>query len=73
MSHVGLLAFMIKSIKDNYRIYCLILQMKSPLLDYGLSNATFQPPNLAFTPQLSIQRSCSLTCGLGTMKCLNSL
>jgi hypothetical protein len=74
MSHVGLLVFMIKIIGDNYKIFCLILQKKSLLLDYGLSNATFEPPNRAFTPQqLLIQRSCFLTCGLGTMKCFNSL
>jgi hypothetical protein len=55
MSCVGLLIFMIKIIGDNYRIYCLILK-KSLLLDYGLSNATFEPLNHAFTPQqLSIE------------------
>jgi hypothetical protein len=43
---------MIKSIRDNYSIYGLILVKTANfllLLDYGLSNATFEPPNHAFT------------------------
>jgi hypothetical protein len=44
---------MIKSIGDNYRIYGSIilkkLQKKLLMLNYGLSNATFEPPNHAFT------------------------
>jgi hypothetical protein len=42
---------MIKSIGDNYRIYGLIIvkiAKKSLVLDYGLSNATFETPNHAF-------------------------
>jgi hypothetical protein len=43
---------MIKSIKDNCIIYGLII-FKTIIfllvLDYGLSNATFEPPNHAFT------------------------
>jgi hypothetical protein len=43
---------MIKIIGDNYRIYGLIivkLPKKSLMLDNGFSNATFEPPNHAFT------------------------
>jgi hypothetical protein len=43
---------MIKNIGDNYRIYGLIIVKivkKSIVLNYGLSNATFEKPNLAFT------------------------
>jgi len=39
---------MIKSIRDNYRIYGLIIvkiAKKSIMLDYGLSNATFETTN----------------------------
>jgi hypothetical protein len=42
---------MIKSIGDNYRIYGLIIAKtakKLLMLDYGLSNATFETPNHAF-------------------------
>jgi hypothetical protein len=42
---------MIKSTGDNYRTYGLIIAKtaKEPLmLDYGISNATFEPPNHAF-------------------------
>jgi hypothetical protein len=42
---------MIKNIGDNYRIYGLIIvktTKKSLVLDYGLSNATFETPNHAF-------------------------
>jgi hypothetical protein len=43
---------MIKSIGDYYRIYDLIIvkiaQKKSLVLDYELSNATFEPLNHAF-------------------------
>jgi hypothetical protein len=42
---------MIKSIWDNYRIYGLIIvktTKKSLALDYGLLNATFEPPNYFF-------------------------
>jgi hypothetical protein len=42
---------MIKSIGDNYRIYGLIIlkiAKKSLVLDYGLSNATFETPNHVF-------------------------
>ncbi len=38
---------------DNYRIYGLIIikiaKKKTLMLNYGLSNATFEPPNHAFT------------------------
>jgi hypothetical protein len=43
---------MIESIGDDYRIYGLIivkLQIVLLMLDYGLSNATFEPLNYAFT------------------------
>jgi hypothetical protein len=43
---------MIKIIRDTYRIYGLIIikiTKKSLMLDYGLSNATFETPNHAFT------------------------
>jgi hypothetical protein len=43
---------MIKNIGDNYRIFGLIIvkiAKKSLVLNYGLSNATFEPPNHAFT------------------------
>jgi hypothetical protein len=42
---------MIKNIRDNCRIYGLIIvktAKKSLVLDYGLSNATFETPNHAF-------------------------
>jgi len=42
---------MIKSIEDNYRIYGLIIvkiAKTSLVLDYGLSNATFETLNHAF-------------------------
>jgi hypothetical protein len=42
---------MIKSIGDNYKIYGLIIVKiikKSLMLDYGFSNATFEPPNHVF-------------------------
>jgi hypothetical protein len=42
---------MIKSIGDNYRVYGLIIvkiAKKLLMLDYGLSNATFETPNHAF-------------------------
>jgi hypothetical protein len=42
---------MIKNIGVNYRIYGLIIVKtieKSLMLDYGLSNATFEPFNQAF-------------------------
>jgi hypothetical protein len=42
---------MIKNIGDNYRIYGLVIvktARKSVVLDYGLSNATFETPNHAF-------------------------
>jgi hypothetical protein len=41
---------MIKSIRKNYRIYGLIIVKiaKKLVLDYGLSNATFEPPNHDF-------------------------
>jgi hypothetical protein len=47
----GLLIFMIKSIGDNYRIYGLIIVKivkTSLVLDYELSNATFESPNHLF-------------------------
>jgi len=37
-----------KIIEDNYRIYGLIIVKNAKrllVLDYGLSNATFEPPN----------------------------
>jgi hypothetical protein len=42
---------MIKIIGDNYRTYGLIIvkiAKNSLMLDYGLSNATFETPNHAF-------------------------
>jgi hypothetical protein len=45
---------MIKIIGDNYRIYGLIIikiAKKSLVLDYGLSNATFETPNHVFALQ----------------------
>jgi hypothetical protein len=40
---------MIKHIGDNYRIYGLmIVKIAKKLLDYGLSNATFETPTHAF-------------------------
>jgi hypothetical protein len=42
---------MIKSIKDNYRIHGLIIvktTKKLLVLDYGLSNATFDTSNHAY-------------------------
>jgi hypothetical protein len=42
---------MIKKIGDNYRIYDLIIVKIAKtllVLDYGLSNATFEKPNHAF-------------------------
>jgi hypothetical protein len=42
---------MIKNIGDNYRIYGLIIVKiikKLLVLDYGLSNVTFEIPNHAF-------------------------
>jgi hypothetical protein len=47
---------MIKNIGDNYRIYGLItvkIVKKSIMLDYGLSNAIFEPPNHAFAQTFS--------------------
>jgi hypothetical protein len=43
---------MIEIIRDNYLIYGLIIvkiAKKSLMVDYGLSNATFETPNHAFT------------------------
>jgi len=43
---------MMKSIKDNYRIYDVIIVKivkKLLVLDYGFSNTIFEPPNHAFT------------------------
>jgi len=43
---------MIKNIGDNYRIYGLIIvknEKKLLVLDYGLSNATFETPKHAIT------------------------
>jgi hypothetical protein len=54
---VGLLIFMIKTIRGNYTIYGLIIvktTKKLLMLDYGLSNATFKPPNHAFAPTFSL-------------------
>jgi hypothetical protein len=42
---------MVKIIRDNYRIYGLIIvktAKKSLVLDYGHPNATFETPNHAF-------------------------
>jgi hypothetical protein len=42
---------MIKNIRDSYRIYGLIIiktTKKLLMLDYGLSNATFETPNHVF-------------------------
>jgi hypothetical protein len=47
---------MIKNIGDNYRIYGLIIVKTTKtllVLDYGLSNATFETPNHAFAPYLT--------------------
>jgi hypothetical protein len=49
---------MIKSIGDNYKIYGLIIvktPKKSLVLDYRLSNATFETPNHASAHWLSLQ------------------
>ncbi len=46
-----LLICMIESIGDNYRIYGLIIvktAKHSVMLNYGLSNVTFETPNHAF-------------------------
>jgi hypothetical protein len=43
---------MIKSIGDNYSIYDFIIikiAKKEEVLNHGLSNTTFEPPNHAFT------------------------
>jgi hypothetical protein len=51
---------MIKSIGDNYKIYGLIIvktAKKSLMLDYGLSNATFETPNHGFTQIEVVLRS----------------
>jgi len=43
---------MVKRIGDNYRIYGLIIvktTKKSLMLDYKLSNVSFETPNRAFT------------------------
>ncbi len=51
---ISLLIFMIKNIGVNYRIYGLIIiktTKKSLMLDYGLSNTTFEPLNHAFAPR----------------------
>jgi hypothetical protein len=48
---------MIKSIGDNYRIYGLIIVKtikKLLVLNYGLSNATFETLNHVFTPIIHI-------------------
>jgi hypothetical protein len=45
---------MIKNIGDNYKVYDLIIvkiAKKSLVLDYGLSNATFETPNHAFAQE----------------------
>jgi hypothetical protein len=42
---------MIKNVRDNYRIYDLIIvkiAKKSLVFDYGFSNTIFEPPNHAF-------------------------
>jgi hypothetical protein len=42
---------MIKSVRDNYKIYGLIIaktKKKSLVLNYGLWNITFEPPNHDF-------------------------
>jgi len=46
---------MIKIVGDNYRIYGLIIvkiAKKSLVLDYGLSNATFETLNYVFAPMI---------------------
>jgi hypothetical protein len=46
-----ILTFMIKNIGDNYRIYGLIIvktAKKLLVLNYGLSNATFETPTHVF-------------------------
>jgi hypothetical protein len=48
---------MIKRIGDNYRIYGWIIvktEKKSLMLDYGLSNATFETPNHVLTLQFDM-------------------
>jgi hypothetical protein len=50
---------MIKNIEDNYRIYGLIIvktTKKSLMLDYGLSNPTFETPNHA-CPQMVLLKA----------------
>jgi hypothetical protein len=48
---------MIKNIANNYRIYGLIIvktTKKSLVLDYGLSNATFEMPNHVFAHYIQV-------------------
>jgi hypothetical protein len=58
----------IKNIRDNYRIYGLIIvkiAKKSLMLDYGLSNATFETTDHAFAHWLSsyaLASSISMCC-----------
>ncbi len=51
---LGLSIFMAKNIRDNYRIYGLIIikSLKKKSLDYELSNVTVVPLDHAFTLQL---------------------
>jgi hypothetical protein len=65
---------MIKSIKDNCRIYGLIIvkiTKKSLVLNYGLSNVTFEILNHAFTPLSSLAYLIVITLGFPFMNIEN--
>ncbi len=53
---------MIKNIRDNYRIYGLIIVEIAKIIDSvrlnGLSNVTFEPPNHAFTHHVNGGGNC---------------
>jgi hypothetical protein len=61
---------MIKNVKDNCRIYGLIIDKttkKSLVLNYGLSNATFETLNHAFNPLSSLAYLIVITLGFPFM------
>jgi hypothetical protein len=65
---------MIKSIKDNCKIYGLIIDKttkKSLMLSYGLLNATFETLNHAFTPLSSLAYLIVITLGFPFMNTKN--
>jgi len=67
---------MIKSIRDNYRIYGLIIikiAKKLLILNYELSNATFETPNHAFTLDVWRQQITNLLFFLWLCQCLKLL